>query len=176
MKKIILLVMASVLAFSFTACTSGGVQLENVYTSEAPKADTIKQSDYEDSLDGLQKYFKALGYIPEKASATEMLSNVIGAKKGVRYTFTVNSSTIVMELYEYDTQNLNTEATRVLNEIKKDGKFVLFETSSDNENQSFEAILSDTEKYMMIYTDSSSDEANTTRKKDVENTLKSFKK
>lgn len=164
------------MAVSFTGCYgSGGTSLEAVQTSAAPDATTINTDDYEDNLEGLEKYFIALGYIPEKAQPTEMMYNVIGAIDGDRYNFAVDSSAVYVELYEYDPDNLNDEATRVINEVKKDGKFYVF-ADDGNGNVAYEATLSDNEKYLMIYTDSSSEEANVQRKTDVINALKSFHK
>ena len=176
MKKIVFLFVSLALAVSSAACTSSSTTTyETIYTSSAPEADTVSEDDYEDSLDGLVEYLMALGYIPESSEATEMLSSVIGAEVGVRYVYYVNSSSVVLELYEYDTDNLNEEAVRILNEVKADGEFALFETSDSDEDQIFEAVLSNSEKYLMIYTDSSTNEDNVTRVEDIQNALKTFK-
>ncbi|MGN0536973.1 MAG: hypothetical protein ACI4M3_03220 [Acutalibacteraceae bacterium] len=176
MKKIILAVMAAAMIFSCTACVGNSAQIEVVYTSEAPDAKTIKADDYEDNLEGLTKYLIALGYAPKNTAATKMLAETIGAKDGVRYVFVVNSSSVDLELYEYDTKNLNDKAKEVLEDVKKNGKFTLFTDSETGETQTFEATLSDSGKYLMIYMDSSSNEDNAARKKDIIKTVKSFKK
>lgn len=178
MKKILLFVICAIMAVSVSGCMgSGGNSLEGVQTSEAPDASKVDVSKYKNNLDGLEKYFVALGYIPEKAQGTEMMYNVIGAVDGDRYNFTVNSSVVYVELYEYDTEHLNDEAKRVINEVKKDGLFYVFDNKNNDEsNIAYEATLSDNGKYLMIYTDTSTDEANTTRKTDVINALKAFKK
>ncbi len=175
MKKILLFVVSIVAAVSLTACaSSSGTSVENINTSDAPDASSISADDYDDSLDGLQEYFVALGYIPENSEPTEMMYSVIGAVDGVRYTFTVNSSTVYLELYEYDPDNLNDDATRVISEVKQDGKFYIFSDIETDETY-YEAFLSDSEKYLMIYTDSSENEDNIQRKTDVEAALKQLK-
>ncbi len=176
MKKIILAVMAAAMIFSCTACMGSTTQLETVYTSEAPDAKNVKTDDYENNLDGLTKYLMALGYAPKNTTATKMLAETIGAENGVRYVFIVNSTSVDLELYEYDTKNLNDKAKEVLDEVKKSGKFTLFTDSETGETQTFEATLSDNGKYLMIYMDNSSDENNVARKKDITNAVKGFKK
>ena len=176
MKKILLFVICAVMAVSFTGCFgSSGTSLEAVQTNAAPDAATIKADDYENNLAGLEEYFIALGYIPEKAEPTKMFSEVIGAVDGDRYNFTVDSSTVYVELYEYDLDNLEDEAKRVIEEVKKDGKFYVFDDNGEG-NIAYEATLSDNGKYLMIYTDNSTEESNVQRKTDVINALKSFHK
>ena len=66
MKKLFLVLVSSVLAVSMTGCMSAnGESLENVNTADAPKADSIKSTDYENNLDGLEEYFVKLEYIPK---------------------------------------------------------------------------------------------------------------
>lgn len=175
MKKIILTVMAAAMVFSCTACVSTGTQYETIYTSEAPDASSVKQDDYEDDLDGLTKYLIALGYAPQNTTATKMLSETIGAKDGVRYVYIVNSNTVDLELYEYDTENLTDRAKEVLDEVKKNGRFTLFTDDETGESQTFDAILSDNGKYLMIYIDSSTDENNVAHKKALTEAFKGFK-
>lgn len=176
MKKIILLVICAVMTFSFAGCFgTGGTKLESVQTDEAPDAKEINADDYENNLKGLEEYFIALGYIPEKADATEMMYKVIGAVDGDRYNFTVNSSAVYVELYEYDPDNLGEEGQRVISEVKKDGKFYVFDNDG-NDNIAYEATLSDNGKFLMIYTDNSTEEANVQRKADAQKALKSFHK
>lgn len=176
MKKILLVVICAVMAISFAGCFgTGGTSLEAVKISEAPDASTIKTTDYENNLEGLEKYFIALGYIPEKAKATDMMYKVIGAVDGDRYNFTVDSSAVYIELYEYEPDKLNNEGKRVIDEVKKDGKFYVFD-NKDGDNAAYEATLSDNGKYLMIYTDNSTESANVQRKQDIINALKAFYK
>lgn len=174
MKKIIIALISSVIVFSLMGCMpTNAEQLVNVNTADEPKADNIKATDYENNLNGLEKYLKELDYIPENVDPTEMMYNVIGAVNGSRYIFTVNSSRVIVELYEYDPDNLNSDGKRVINEVQKSGKFYVF-GSDDSSDTAYEATLSDNNKYLMIYNDVSTSNDNVKRKKNVENVFKSF--
>ena len=204
MKKIIPFVICAALAFSLTGCaTQSGPQLESIQASasqpesssqdsntsttddtskEESTPKTVNAADYQDNLEGLEKYFVDMGYIPEKSEPTEMMYSVIGAVDGDRYNFVVNSTAIYLELYEYNPDDLKNkdsknykEGNRVINEVKKDGKFYVFD-NNDGDNVAYEATLSDNGKYLMIYTDNSTDEGNVQRKADVIKALKEFHK
>ena len=162
-------------AASLTGCMSSGQQLEKLSTAEAPDKASVKSSDYKNDLEGLEKYLTALNYLPEKAEATEMLYKVIGAKDGDRYNFRVNNATVVVELYEYDPDALGDEGKRVLNEVKEQGEFRVFDKDSQiDENPAYPATLSNNGKYLVLYTDSSSDLDNIQRKADFEIAVKEF--
>ncbi len=176
MKKFILLVLSAVIAIASSGCAARGAQPENVDISAAVDISTIKQSDYKNDLDGLEKYLKAITYIPENAAASDTMYNVIGAVNGHRFSFTVNRNPVTAELYEYDPDKLNEEATRVLGEVKSEGKFYVFDDKSLQENASFEATLSSNGKYLVIYLDQSSNEELVQRKKDFINAVVNFYK
>ena len=118
MKKITAAILGTVMAISLAGCRSAGPQLEKLSTEKAPDPDTVKVSDYADNLEGLEKYLVALDYIPEKTEPTNMLANVIGAKSGHRYNFIVDKSTVMTEIYEYDTDDLGEEGNETLRQRK----------------------------------------------------------
>lgn len=177
MKKIIAAILGAVTVVSLAGCAGSGQSLEKLSTGSAPDADTIKASDYTNNLEGLEKYLVALDYIPKKSEPTEMLSNVIGAKSGHRYNFIVDNATVIVELYEYDTDNIGEEGKRVIDEIKTNGEFYVFgkDTKLDG-NEAYPADLSDNGKYLLIYTDTSTDIANVQRKADFTEKVKAFYK
>lgn len=174
MKKIFFTIICTLMVISLVGCAQAGAQLENIDTTKDVNTDSVNVSDYENNLEGLEKYLTELNYIPAKAEATEMMYRVIGAIDGDRYIFNVNNSTITIELYEYDPDNLNDDAKRVLGEIKENGEFHVFEDKSIDNNATYPGIISDNGKYMMIYKDSSDSEANTEHKKSAEEAFKSF--
>ena len=175
MKKITAAILGAVMAISFAGCRTAGSQLEKISTESAPDPDTVKVSDYEDNLEGLEKYLVDLNYIPKNAKASEMLASVIGAKSGHRYSFIVDKSTVTAELYEYDTDKLGEEGSRVLDEVKKNGEFYVFDKSVQlDENIAYEAELSENGKYLFIYKDNSGDIANVQRKADFAEKVKAF--
>ena len=172
MKKIILAVMCFVVALAISGCAASGNQLVNIDTAQSPNADSVSVDDYDKDLSGLEKYFIALDYIPKDNTPTKMLASVIGAEFGDKYVFTVNNSNVVMELYEYNPKNLDKDATRVIGEIKETGEFHVFGDESIDGSTTYKATLSDDDRFMMIYTDNSTVDANVKRTEDV---LKAFK-
>ncbi len=174
MKKILIAAVNAAIVLSMAGCMPNNAeQLENLSTADAPKADTVKSENYENNLSGLEKYFMKLQYIPENTEPTEMVYGIIGAVDGDRYIFNVNSSRVIMELYEYEPDQLGDEGKRVISEVQKTGKFHVFEKSSDND-RTYDAYLSDNNKYLMIYTDSSESIDNIERKDNAIALLKSF--
>ena len=175
MKKITAAILGAVMAVSLAGCRTAASQIEKISTESAPDPDTVKVSDQADNLEGLEKYLVDLNYIPKEAKATDMLASVIGAKSGHRYSFIVDKSTVVAELYEYDTDKLGEEGKRVIDEVKKNGEFYVFDKSVQlDENTAYKAELSDNEKYLFIYTDNSTDIANVQRKADFAAKVKAF--
>lgn len=160
MKKLWIISVAALLAVSMTGCgvnlseqaassgTSSQAQTSQAASSAAQADDTSAQ----DSLAGLQKY------LTENASVTgtaeTMRSDLIGAKSGVRYKYDYSGkSNVTLELYEFDKSNLNAAAQKVIADVKSTGKFTVI-------GQQVSATLSDSGKYLMIYTNSATDDAN----------------
>ena len=102
------------------------------------------------------------------------LCSVIGAKDGDRYNFNVDNSAVFVELYEYDTDNLNDDAKRVIGEVQKEGKYYVFGESSKEDAASCEASISINGKYMVSYTLTSNGETNEQRKKDFISAVEGF--
>ena len=177
MKKILIGILGILTAVSLAGCIGTGQKIEKLSTDDAPDTANIKSSDYKDNIEGLEKYLTALDYIPEKAEATEMMSSVIGAKDGDRYNFLVNNSTVFVELYEYEPDKLNDEGKRVISEVKENGEFYVFGKDSKLDgNVAYPATLSENGKYLLLYTDGSSDMKNIQRKADFETAVKNFYK
>lgn len=174
MKKFILFVLAAVIAVSFTGCFgSGEPQLPGVNTTEGKDIKKVDASKYNNDLEGLEKYLTDLNYLPADINSTEMMYGVIGAKAGERYNFTVDNSVVYVELYEYDTENMNADAKRVTAEAKKDGEIKVL---SEDDNAIFPASLSSNGKYLLMYSDNSTSENNAERKKNFTNAVKNFHK
>lgn len=168
MKKLLPIILCAAIVFSVSGCVSRGPQLTSLSTDNVPKADSVKVDDYKDDLDGLESYLKKRAFLPD-IDGTEMSYDMIGAKAGHRYMFMLNGSTVTAEFYEYDLKNLNEEANTTIESVKKNGTFEILGIST-------EATLSDSGKYIMIYTDNSGEELNTTRKADVLKAFKAYKK
>lgn len=115
-------------------------------TAEQTDDTEVNYTDYKDTLDGLCEYFNELGYIEHKeGSYTKMDASLIGAKEGRKYT----KKNIKIELYVYDTNNLNDTANQIIESVKNNGEFVILDLPA------VKAYLSDNGKYLMIYSDDS---------------------
>ncbi len=177
MKKILLFVILLSTIVVFGGCFgAGGPSLEEVKTDAAADAEKIKMDSYTKDLVGLEKYLIDLGYIPEKAEPQELMCSVLGAKDGDRFNFKVDGAVVYVELFEYDTDNLNDDAKRVIGEVEKDGKYYVFGETGVNGNAAYEAFLSKNKKYLVSYTVNSDDESNTKRKDDFVNAVVNFDK
>ena len=174
MKKIILAVLSIVIAVSLTGCIGqGGPQLPGISTEDAVDIKKVDVSKYKDDLSGLEDYLFALKYMPENLQPTEMMYSAIGAKAGDRYNFLVDNSTVYVELYEFDPANLNSQAKRIIGEVKETGNFKLLSAEDEIE---FPADLSENGKYLVLYTDSSNNDANVKRKENFIKVVKDFHK
>lgn len=178
MKKIFLFVMACALSLAaLTGCGAGDVGGPD-YQSSSQAAETQSQAaetssqanldpnDYEANLDGLCKYFEDKGFV-NKDTKKEMYADVIGAKAGYKYEATINGGTYIIELYEFDTENLDSHGSSTVSAVKSEGHYVML-------NNQINAMLSDNGKYMMSYGDVSEDEANKQRKEEIVKAFNEF--
>lgn len=189
-KKLMALAGAAVLALTLTACggtteklptldlgtsetssTASGTEsstsgTESGAESSQAEAEPVSDKDFEDSADGLCQYLEANRGVA--GDPTEMAYETIGAVDGYRYRFTLNNSTVQVEVYQYDLENLNEQGQTVLGDVKEKGFFTLLD-------KEIPAVLSDSGKYLMIYTDSSTSEENTAQKERVLELFQGFK-
>lgn len=169
MKKLIILALAVVMAGTMSACGMdvGGTPSGSASTasSQASKPNT---DSYGDDLSGLEKYLTDNSVI--SGSPTKMQADFIGAKSGDKYQASFNgNNNVTVELYEFDPKNLNDTAKQVIESVKKDGVFSIMD-------QKVPAVLSTSEKYLMIYKDSNTADQNKAHEKDVEKLVQEFKK
>ncbi len=127
---------------------------DQVEETTVPKPEA---TEFDDSFDGLCSYFAELGYIAvsdgkiDTSKEVTMDSSLVGAKDGKKYKNTYNGKQITIELYSFDTDNLNDTAKGVIESVEKDGTFTILGL------EPVTAYLSDNGKYMLIYTDNSID-------------------
>ena len=183
---------AAILCVGLIAAVSTGcaykdaLSKDNTATTRATEAtgnvatvDEIDAKNFSDNLQGLSEYFAKKEYITTKdgkideSTVTVMDASLIGAKEGKKYATSYGGKAITIELYEYDLKNLNDTAKTVIESVKNSGEFTILDLPS------VEAHLSDNEKYLMIYTDSSIDDANPDKESDNykhrEEVIKNFK-
>lgn len=172
MKKILILALAFVMAGTMAGCGMGDVGTASSApaqsTSSTPVVSKVDSQGMEDNLAGLEKYLIASSAVSGEPTAME--SAFIGAKSGAKYQFAYGGNkTMIVELYEFDTANLDEKAKTVLSDVKSKGSFTIM-------NQNVEAVVSDNGKYLMIYKDTSTSEQNVAKKTEVTKLFKEFKK
>lgn len=161
-KKIVWMLAGVLLLMGLSAC--GGVG-QSLPALELPEDGQIQMNKMgrRDTLEGLCEYLAdGLAFAGDPV---EMSYKEIGAIAGVRYRFTYNGSTVQVELYEFDLENLDEKGKACLDSVKETGKFTVL----DNE---VPAVLNG--KYLMIYTDTSKKDENTAQKERVEQLFADF--
>lgn len=155
MKKRVLLVVAAMsllVAVGLTGCGGTTVADPNAASSaSAPTASMALSEVSEDNLNGMITYLKGNGVIKE--ATTDMKAEMIGAVSGKMVQAIYGDSVALVEIYEFDKDNLNESAQEVIQNAKENGKF----KSMDGE---LTATLSNNEKYLMIYKDVYTDDTN----------------
>ncbi len=161
-KKIFGLLFSVAVLLGLTACGGTGQSLPKL---ELPEDGQIQMSKIgrPDTLEGLCEYMaEGLAFAGDPV---EMSYKEIGAIAGVRYRFTYNSSTVQVEFYEFDLDNLDEKGKACLDSVQEKGVITVL----DNE---VPAVLNG--KYLMIYTDTSKKEENTAQKERVEKLFLDF--
>ena len=184
MKKLTALCGALVLALSLSACGGTATQLPALVledpaasnaasqvsgaesgTQAEPTVEEVPYTEFDDSLDGLCDFLTANKAVAEEP--TEMAYETIGAAGGYRYRFILNNSTVQVEVYSFDLDNLGNQAQTVLDSVREKGSFTML----DNE---VPATLNSDGKYLLIYTDTSTDATNVAQKERVTELFTSF--
>lgn len=169
--------MKKIIAVILSACCIGALlagcgvsdaltQTKNTETatqaSEQENEPSVKDTDFNNDFDGLCDYFVAKGYTVAKAGdkldekkVTEMDAALVGAENGKKFATTYNGKNITVELYGYNTSELNDTAKQIIESVKKDGTFSILGFDP------VKAYISDNGKYMMVYSDASIDESKT---------------
>lgn len=185
MKKLTAALGALVLALTLTACGSTVEQLPTLSletsstasgvsetsgvesgSQETAEPQEVADTDFEDSLTGLCDFLEANSAVT--GDPTEMAYETIGAVGGYRYRFLLGGSTVQVEVYQYDLDNLNEQGQSVLDSVRDAGSFHLLD-------KDVPATLSASGKYLLIYTDSSTSEANTQQRERVTQLFVNFK-
>lgn len=181
LKRFLALGAAVLLALSLSACGAPAEQLETLVLPEELEASqisgaedaepaatpkpSVKQEDCEDSLEGLCKYLEGNNAVAgEKA---EMSYKEIGAAGGFRYKFRFHNSTVQVEVYEFDTGNLDEKGKDCWSSAKEKGFITVLE-------KKVPVVLSPNEKYLLIYTDTREEEANKAQQETVTKLFQGF--
>lgn len=175
MKKWAAIMAASLMALSFAGCGAGDVGSDEYMASKAAASATASSGAsaasqaevaYEATLKGLQSYLADKGIV--SGDAVVMESSFIGATEGVKYTLSYEGKqNVTLELYRFDPSKLNETASKVLSDVKTSGKFELMK-------KQVPAVLNG--DFMMLYTDTQSDDTHTKRAEEVKQTFLEFQK
>ena len=170
MKRFLLAVVALGLVLALAGCGAGNVGGDASSTADTSSAEAesrLTEDEAEDSLDGLIKYLASNGLM-EESNEKKMEAGFIGAKAGKRYSYKVGNSDVAIELYEYDLNALNDTARDYIAQAK-DGKLTVLDREVTG------VVMSDSGKYLMIYTDGSTEEENVKRTEELKAAFQAFK-
>lgn len=160
MKKIIaLLLCLGIFAATATGCLGAGTAPE---TATGDEASSLNAADYKDNFDGLCNYLSAHGYINpvDKNLYVVMEASLIGAAQGKKFNAR-HVANAVIEIYEYDLSKLDDTAKSVRASVEKNGSFSILDMDEVKN-----VCLSDSGKYLMIYTDPSINDDNPDKNSD----------
>ena len=107
------------------------------------QVEEVPDTEFEDTIDGLCDYLSANKAVT--GDPTEMAYETIGATEGYRFRFILGKSTVQVEVYSFDLDNLGDQAQTVLDSVREKGSFTML----DNE---VPATLNSDGKYLLIYT------------------------
>ncbi len=181
LKRLFALGAAVLLVLSLSACGAPVEQIETLVLPEEMEASQVsgeegaepvatpkppvKLEDCEDSLEGLCKYLE--GNYAVAGEKVEMSYKEIGAVGGFRYKFRYQNSTVQVEIYEFDTENLDETGKSCWNSAKEKGFITVLE-------KEVPVVLSLNERYLLIYTDTKNEEANKKQKETVTELFRGF--
>lgn len=165
-KRALALAGALLLSLSLTACAGPVEQLDTLDpVSSGIDWAPAEAASFDDSLDGLCKFMEANKIV--SGEAVEMSYKEIGAIAGCRYRFKFDGSTVQAEFYEFDLDNLDEKAKECTGSVQEKGFFTIL-------GNDVPATLEG--KYLMIYTDSDNDEANTAQREQALKLFQEFAK
>lgn len=164
LKRMAGLAAAGLFILTLTACAGPVEQLETLEAaSSGIQQTTVSPDRFEDDLNGLCEYMQENQVVV--GERVEMSYKEIGAVGGYRYRFKFNSSTLQVEFYEFDLNDLNEKARECLDSVKENGFFTLL-------GNEVPANLNG--KYLMIYTDASNEAVNTEKRDEATKLFHSF--
>lgn len=154
------------MAFSLSACvgstSTASTAVELTVSEEMPEPD---MANYTDDYDGLVQYLKDCELLAGDGS--EMSADYIGAKTGEKFTYNYNGKTINCELYYFDPADLNETAQKNIAQLKENGTFASL-------NDDVPALLSKSEKFMMIYVNNNEEDEQVSMKNRMEDKFTNF--
>lgn len=160
-KKLILAALAAAMVVSLTACGGSTTDSLAEVTSGTMEMAQVEKK----GLSGLCDYLQGNGVIA--GDPVEMKADIIGAKDGRKYGFKFNDATVIVELYEFDLDHLDETGKKTLDSIRNNGTFQVLD-------KDVQAKLSASGKYVMIYTDTKTEDAHLAQKQKAESLLDEY--
>lgn len=165
-KRVLTLAGTLLLSLSLGAC---GGPVEQAPTLETPSSGIeqtpVDAGRFDDNLAGLCKYMEENQAVT--GEKVEMSYKEIGAVAGFRYVFKYDGSNVQTEFYEFDMDNLDEKGKECIGSVQEKGFFTILGNDVPATLQG---------KYLMIYTDADTDEANTAQREKVLELFQGFKK
>lgn len=146
-KKLLIVMVAVLLAATFTGCVAPTQPVTELSTSSEAKNPPM--SGYSNDFEGLVGYMRDSELI--SGDGLDMSADFIGAMQGQKFGYSYKGAHMTCELYEFDIDNLGDKGKEVLDSIKATGTF----KSLDND---VEASISDNGRFVMIFVSSAKDE------------------
>ena len=144
-KRVIFAALAATLVLGLTACGGTGATLAELPTDKTMELKAVEKT----GLAGMCEYLEGNGVIA--GDHVEMKADIIGAKEGRKYGFQFDGDTVIVELYEFDPDNLDETGKETLQHIRENGSFIVME-------QEVPAKISADGKYIMTNSDTKTDE------------------
>ena len=160
-KKLIVAALAAAMVLAMTACGSNNTTPVTEVVSGSMELTELNKN----GLDGLCNYLEGNGIVG--GTALDMKADIIGAKEGKKFAFKYNDSAVIVELYQFDLDNLDEVGKETLDSVRNNGTFKVLD-------KDVEAQLSSSGKYMMIYTDTKDDDANIAQKQKAEKLVNEY--
>lgn len=176
LKRILALGAAVLMLLALAGCGGNVARLPELQLEEAEGGGYSRTApaspDYEDTLEGLTAYMEAGQAVVKddtENSFTEMSYKEIGAIGGCRYRFTYNRTTVQVEFYEFDPENLDEKGQDCLGSAKEKGRITVL-------GKEIPVTLHSNGRYLMIYIDekAESEDANRQQKEWTEKLFLDF--
>ena len=180
MKRILsLIAVCAVFALMLAGCSNNSESTaadnngsaEIAATNSGEDTQSVDASKYDNTFDSFMQYMADGGHI--KGVGADLTASAIGAKQGKRFTVSLGTSKYFVELYEYDDQTSDI-AKRTIANAKGDHSFHLMDSTESATANTYAAVTEDG-KFLMLFTDSSSNDTPSEKKESAAKAVESFK-
>ena len=179
MKRIAsILIVLALSALMLTGCSdtadetdNGGMGSADITAANSDTdTTTVSPDDYEKTFEGFIQYMTDGKFI--KGEGTDLTASAIGAKQGKRFVMS-GTSKYSVELYEYEDQTSEIAQKTIAN-ARGDHSFHLMDSTESATANTYAAVTEDG-RFLMLYTDGSTNNNPTDKKIFAYNAVVSFK-